>query len=494
MDTSLESSGGNREPFHHHPDPDLFFPGAQREKICQSLILDLLHGKGLLHLGGEAGCGKTLLCLVIMERLPAEFIPVYLDDPGGSYEELLHQACLSLEHFSADAADDSSWPEIFERLLHQRQAARERVVLILDQAERMFSATLERLLRRYRRGNSEQAALAILLSGTGGLQSLLGQIADLDPGNIPEASYILPPLDQEETDNYLRYRLHAAGIGWNEHDAVLPEKQSARIFKLAQGNIARTNVLAAEFLAKRPVPRSETAPMEQALPEKAPRQKKQQQARPDAASAAEERPWEEQSTSVLIGLYELLLDNKNLLAILLAAGIFLVGFGLYIDRDSSPAPPSQRQMARPGTAGDDEQVSADRGAQARQGEKTEETPASPAPRQPDAQQVLRERLAASTSLVAAAYRGASTIQLLAVSGDDAEEQILRLLATPSFLHVADQLYIVRKRADQPVYFIFYGLFDTLEQARQVRNNMPFELRAHHPYPLAITDALLLNEG
>ncbi len=493
MNTSLETLGGDRGPFHQHPDPELFFPGAQREKICQSLILDLLHGKGLLLLGGEAGCGKTLLCRVIMERLPAEFIPVCLDDPGGSYEELLHQACLSLGHLPGETADASSWPELFDRLLQQRQAARERVVLILDQAERMFAATLERLLQRHRRGDSEQAALAILLSGTGGLQSLLGQIASLDPGYIPEASYILPPLDQEETDKYLRYRLHAAGISWNEHDTVLPEKQSTRIFKQAQGNIARTNVLAAEFLAQRPAPRREVAAMEQALPGKMSRRQPQQQMRPDAAPASRERfLWEERGASAVIGLYELLLGNRNLLTILLVAAIFLAGLGLYLDRDSSPVSPPQQRITRSDTDGEDGQLPAGRGEQA--GQEVQEIEETPPPPQPNAQQVLRERLAASTALVAAAYRGASTIQLLAITGDDAEEQILRLLATPPFMHAADQLYIVKKRADQPIYFIFYGLFDTLEQARQVRNNMPFDLRAHHPYPLAITDALLLNEG
>ena len=107
---------------------------------------------------------------------------------------------------------------------------------------------------------------------------------------------------------------------------------------------------------------------------------------------------------------------------------------------------------------------------------------------------MQERLTASTALVAAAYRGASTIQLRTVSGSDAEEQIITLLDSPLFIREAKQLYIVRKRSTPPAYFIFYGIFDSLEQARQLRNNMPFELRAHHPYPLAITDALLLNEG
>ena len=38
----------SQDPFRQELDADVFFPGAQREEICQALILDLLTGKQLL--------------------------------------------------------------------------------------------------------------------------------------------------------------------------------------------------------------------------------------------------------------------------------------------------------------------------------------------------------------------------------------------------------------------------------------------------------------
>lgn len=507
MDTSLESPDGGRGPFHPHRDPGLFFPGGRREEICYSLIRDLQEGKNLLQLSGDAGCGKTLLCRVIMERLPAEWIPVYLDDPGGSYEELLHYACLELGPAPGDKPDTFSWSGAFNLLLRQRQAAGERVVLILDQAERMFSATLERLLYRNRQTDDEQMAVAILLSGTGGLQNLLEQLAPLNPGNIPEARYTLPPLDMEESDRYLHHCLEAAGVPREEHDALLPEKQRGRIFKKAQGNIARTNALAAEFLAGRSAVRSEAASPGKDSSREAPLQSAAQKSGADPAAAAVSCQ-REQGVSVLIALYELLLGNRGLLTTLLAVGIFLLGLGLYLDTAPSPAVPGQEMsrvtaVTESGQSGSGEEADSPPDAGTPEGQGPAEQAlqsrgqrggTGEVPPQPDARRLLRERLAASTSLVAAAYRGGSTIQLVSASGQDAEERILQLLATPPFLHASHQLYIVKRRAKEPVYFIFYGIFGTLEQARQARNNLPFELRTHHPYPLAITDALLLNEG
>ena len=496
-------SNTHREPFHHDLDPDLFFPGARREEICQALILDLLTGKQFLHLNGDAGSGKSLVCRVIMERLPTSFTPVYLESPTGSYEDLLRHACLDLGAPRADKPDDFSWPDEFNRQILQRQGANGRVVLIIDQAEQLFSATLERLLHRNLLADDEEPTFAILLAGSSTLNALLTQFAALDPKNTPEGSYTLPPLDLDDTEKYLAYRLHASGIDWDEHGQLLDKKLVSRIYKKAQGNIALTNTAAAKLLTER-LPRS--LPVESTLPEKSLLHDSLQDKSPAPhapttatdAFDAPEQTLEERYAPVLIDLYELLTQNKKLLGSLLATAFFLFGLGLFLEFRPAPVPLEQRQQSTGGDTaaqlqpGDSERLQA--AAQSVEQQAREVMEATDSSTQPDGERLLRERQAASTSLVAASYRGASTIQLLTVSGSDADEQLKRLLSVQPLVREARQLYIVKKRTNPPVYFVFYGIFDTLEQARQVRNSMSFELRAHHPYPLSITDALLLNEG
>lgn len=504
--TSPKLSSTDRNPFHQELNPDIFFPGAQREEICQALILDLLTGKQLLHLGGEDGSGKSLICRVIMERLPSSFIPVYLADPVGSYEDLVRHASIDLGAARGNRADDFSWPDEFNRQLLQRQSENVRVVLILDQAEQIFSAALERLLQRNRRNTPDAPGFAMLLAGSGTLTTLLDQLADLGTENIPENSYFLPPLEPDDTEKYLHYRLHAAGIDWAEHDSILDKKSIARIVQQAQGNIARINSTAARLLAARLPKRAPTATE--------PSQLQQPQANKPflALSPQKEAPsvatdpvdstnfalrWEQVLAPPLIELYEQLVGNRKLLGVILGVGLLLLSLGLVFDQPHQPAPLLQEQATQTEASqklspGEAEVVQA--AAQDIQHHARPAVTAAGAAAQATGANLLQERLTASTALVAAAYRGASTIQLHTISGSDAEEQIIALLDSQLYSREAKQLYIVRKRSSPPVYFIFYGIFDSLEQARQVRNNMSFELRAHHPYPLAISDALLLNEG
>lgn len=502
--------GTARNPFQQELDPDVFFPGAEREEICQALILDLLTGKQLLHLSGDSGSGKSLVCRVIMERLPSSFTPVYLADPVGSYEDLVRHASIDLGAARGNRADDFSWPEEFNRQLLRRQRENVRVVLILDQAELLFSAALERLLQRNRLDTPDAPGFAMLLAGSGALNTLLSQLAAMGTENVPENSYFLPPLEPDQTEKYLRYRLHAAGIGWDDHDSILDKKSLSRIIKKSQGNIAQINEIASPLLATR-LPQPAPAQIDAPQPPPPPLAKKpflslypQEEALQEEAGPAKREAfppyWEQFFVPSLIELYELLVGNRKILGAVAGVAVLLLSLGLLLDQRRPPAhleleqaSPSQTEAPQELSPRDVEAVQA--AAQniehhARTVAEAADTPAL----QATGASLLQERLTASTALVAAAYRGASTIQLLTVSGNDAEKEIISLLNSPLFSKEAKQLYIVRKRSTPPVYFIFYGIFDSLEQARQVRNNMSFELRAHHPYPLAISDALLLNEG
>ena len=73
--------------------------------------------------------------------------------------------------------------------------------------------------------------------------------------------------------------------------------------------------------------------------------------------------------------------------------------------------------------------------------------------------------------------------------NQAQASIANTLIQDEFYPIRDQLYILRKKTTPPSIFVFYGLYDSLESARVARNDMPVFLRKHHPYPLAISDAL-----
>lgn len=545
-------------PFGAAPDPDAFFPGAGREDACQALILNILGGKRFLHLGGATGSGKTQLCRALMARLPGDVTPVYQDAPTGSFDEVIRHACVDLGAARSSGDGNFSWAGEFDRLLARRLEEGNRVLLILDQAERLFSATLERLLTRV--GKGDLPPFTVLLAGSPELDGPLAQLAALGPEFRPDGSWTLAPLDRDETEQYLRYRLHAAGVGWNEQDAMLDRKRIDRIFRQARGNIGATDAAAAEILGLETAPPEQTSerqlplwdtagehrrtvlsprvsaaaaatepepPVEAATvvpepveaaesaivaeaveapeaPETAfafeniapqasvfaepeepetPEELQDDEADEDDEDVDDERGglWEglaaleERIAPPVIALYDKLWGDKKTLGGVLGLGLVfcIVGLSLGttdVPETPAPAPPPVETPAA-----------------------TSRQPSAPAQAAvPDGAALLRERLAAGRSLVAASYRGAHTIQVLALSGDTAERELAELLATPPFRQEAANLYVVRKPGAPPALFLFYGLYDDAEQARQARNSMGFELRAHHPYPLPVGDALRLN--
>ena len=67
----LEHFGLTEPPFRITPHTDFFFDGADRGATLEALIYAVLHDEGIVKVSGEVGSGKTMLCRVLMERLPA---------------------------------------------------------------------------------------------------------------------------------------------------------------------------------------------------------------------------------------------------------------------------------------------------------------------------------------------------------------------------------------------------------------------------------------
>ena len=85
----LDHFGLDEPPFRITPHPDFFFDGADRGATLEGLLYAILHDEGIVKVSGEIGSGKTTLCRVMMERLPAEVETVFLANPSYSRSEIL---------------------------------------------------------------------------------------------------------------------------------------------------------------------------------------------------------------------------------------------------------------------------------------------------------------------------------------------------------------------------------------------------------------------
>lgn len=449
-------------PFAESVNPEFFFPGSRREEICQSLILDILAGKSLLKLIGPEGSGKTLICRVIEERLPETCHVVLFEHPIGSFDDLLRMVCLDLGVTPALSRDQVSVYAQLRQALARQQARGLRVVLLIDEAEKLFMATLERLVRHVGAG-AEDLDCTLVLVGRPGLDANLEQVASVGTMTAFNASYRLEDLSESEIRQYLRYRANAAGMSREQFTEVFTEGAMARIWQNGKGNPRLTNILAEETLHNFCAEKSFMVLLDHVEPE---------------VEAPPPSPG-----SRLGLLYELLLVNRMLTGVLAGAMALILGIGLFLQwSEDKPAAvggsstgsvpiaqgqpggaafPPMASNSRPGASGD----------------------------QRDGEAIFRERLGASANWLAGMYKGKYTIQLMMLTSTSAQSSLTGTLASDDFFPIRDQFFILRKRTNPPALFVFYGIYDSLDAAREARNGMPVFLRKHQPYPLSIGEAM-----
>ncbi len=234
----LEYFGLAKPPFAGEPDTDVFFPEADRTALLRRIYADLQNGSPVIRLTGSEGSGKTLLCLLLAHLLPAEFQTVYLASPAGSFDELLRAACQELDQ--PPQADMSAW---LRCQLEQCQAQEKKFLLLIDQAETMFPAALERLLRTVFAAE-ETGTLRVVLAGRPAINDRISQLqaycADIE---IPPG-HQLAPLTEDELSAYLSFRLKIAGLSAADSGKAFSGEAVRKIFELAKGNLHTAHLLA----------------------------------------------------------------------------------------------------------------------------------------------------------------------------------------------------------------------------------------------------------
>ena len=123
----LAHFGLAESPFRITPHTDFFFDGADRGTTLEALVYAVLHDEGIVKVSGEVGSGKTMLCRVLLERLPETVDTVYLANPSLTRDELLRSIADELGISLATDGTRVAMREFFEHLI-ERYAQGRRVV------------------------------------------------------------------------------------------------------------------------------------------------------------------------------------------------------------------------------------------------------------------------------------------------------------------------------------------------------------------------------
>src|SRR3954468_21695969 len=225
----LEHFGLAEPPFRITPHTDFFFDGADRGATLEALIYAILHDEGIVKVSGEVGSGKTMLCRVLMERLPAHVETIYLATPSLARDEILHAIADELDLKLPDGRITVVLRELQEQLIRLYAAGR-RVVVLIDEAHIMPDETLEQVRLLANLESNRHKMLQIVLFGQPELDATLAKASLRQLRDRITNSFRTRPLVAPEVTNYVSFRMRAAGYRG-------PEVFSARALRL----VARTS-------------------------------------------------------------------------------------------------------------------------------------------------------------------------------------------------------------------------------------------------------------
>jgi MSHA biogenesis protein MshM len=240
----LEHFGLTEPPFRITPVTVFFFSGANRGEILDALIYSISEVEGIIKVSGEVGSGKTMLCRMLLEKLPKHIETIYLANPSLSREEMLYAIADGLG-LNIEGERVGIIMQNIQNRLEEKAREGKRIVVLVDEAHAMPPDTLEelRLLYNLQVGNAK--LLQIVLFGQPELN------AKLDQPNMRQLKdrivhhFHMQPLSRNILESYLMFRMRAAGYhGPN----IFSTNAIKMIASASDGLMRRVNILADKSL------------------------------------------------------------------------------------------------------------------------------------------------------------------------------------------------------------------------------------------------------
>lgn len=240
----LEHFGLTEPPFRITPVTVFFFSGANRGEILDALIYSICEVEGIVKVTGEVGSGKTMLCRMLLERLPKHIETIYLANPSLSREEMLYAIGDALG-LNINGERVGIIMQSIQNKLEEKAREGKRVVVLVDEAHAMPLDTLEELRLLYNLQIGHFKLIQIVLFGQPELNVKLDQPNMRQLKDRIVHHFNMQPLSRDILSNYLIFRMRAAGYhGPN----VFSPGAVKLIADASQGLMRRVNILADKAL------------------------------------------------------------------------------------------------------------------------------------------------------------------------------------------------------------------------------------------------------
>src|SRR5665213_3873149 len=203
--------GFTREPFGATPDPRCLYPSHTHREALASLEYGFHSNRGFTAMIAPPGLGKTTLLLRFLEDIRESTRSVFLFDIDADCEPRDFLAYILRDIGIIPGQSSSEMHEQLSMALVKETRAGRKFVVVIDEAQNLSDAVLERVRLLTNFETSTGKLMQIVLSGQPQLSEKLMQPSLVQLRQRITTICRLEPLSAEDTVAYIDYRLKNAG-------------------------------------------------------------------------------------------------------------------------------------------------------------------------------------------------------------------------------------------------------------------------------------------
>lgn len=189
------------------------------QQALQFLLSALSRSNGIALLQGPAGSGKTTIARNLAGKLAHDTAVAFVDGARIKPPQLLASILAQFDVAAGDKPDDEL-VRLLAGFAGQQASTYQAPVVIVDNVDSMYPATLRALNALAALEANGRNALRLVLTGGAALTTLTGSAGMRHVGRRDPGMFMIKPLSAKETMIYLHARLQAAGS--DRADTVFP--------------------------------------------------------------------------------------------------------------------------------------------------------------------------------------------------------------------------------------------------------------------------------
>jgi general secretion pathway protein A len=198
------------EPFQITPDPKFAWFGEKHAEALSALIYGIQKDKGFLVLTGDVGTGKTLMINCLLNSIDSNVIVVKVPNPRMAPVDFLNFLAAKFK-WGKNFNTKGKFLLHLEDFLYQIHSENKKVLLIIDEAQELSNHLLEEIRLLSNIELEYKKLINIFIVGQIELDSILSKERNKAMRERIAVWHNIEPLTENETGQYIRYRLGIAG-------------------------------------------------------------------------------------------------------------------------------------------------------------------------------------------------------------------------------------------------------------------------------------------